>query len=345
MINLMPTYHFDTYLPLLQQADIGVAVRSGILRDNHRNIITQLQDLVRMGISLKLFHNVPQWSEAWRLLKGIEQEKWVTPIRISDHDDFYASSITSHGRPSWSEEHKKKMGNKLIFLETDHINNRNKWRRINVLPAEIILNPEWLWALIEDTRLRSALTLMAQAVKENQIDRIHILRANRRNGIKEELFTLEGVGTMIEWNFKPEIGDALESDIMTLFLLLSAHKYSGQLKPRSMDYLREHWGRFKVARIDNVAVGCVEMISINNDTLELWGIAVNLDFMDFRIGKKLIEEVERFAYLQSKNVIAVTNNPKLGGMFESRWYVRAEHIFPDRIAQSPWKKLYLKIIS
>ncbi len=40
--------------------------------------------------------------------------------------------------------------------------------------------------------------------------------------------------------------------------------------------------------------------------------------MDFRIGKKLIEEVERFAYLQSKNVIAVTNNPKLGGMFESR---------------------------
>ncbi len=342
----MPIYHFDTYLPLLQQADIGIAVRSGILRDHHKGIVNQLQDLVRMGINLKLFHNVPQGSEAWRLLKGIEQEKWINPVRISDHDDFYASSIKKHGRPAWSEEHKRKMGNKLIFLETDHINDHNKWRRINILPAEVILdNPEWLWTLIEDTRLRSALALMAQAVMNNEINRIHILRANRRNGIKEELFTLEGVGTMIEWNFKPEIGDALESDITALFLLLSAHKYSGQLKPRSMDYLRQHWGRFKVARIDNVPVGCVEMIPINKDTIELGGIAVNLDFMDYRIGKRLIEEVESFAYLQSKNVIAVTNNPKLGGMFEARWYIRAEHLFSDRIAQSPWKKLYLKIIS
>lgn len=342
----MPNYHFNTYLPLLQQADIGVVVRSWILRDHHKSIANQLQDLVRMDISFKLFHNVPQGTEAERLLKWIEQTKWVTLIRISDHDDFYASSISKHRRPAWSDEHKKKMWNKLIFLETDHINDRNKWRRINVLPAEIILdNPAWLSTLIEDTRLRSALALMAQAVIENEIDRIHILRANRKNGIKEELFTLEGVGTMIEGNFKPEIGDAIESDVTTLFLLLSAHKYSGQLKPRSMDYLREHWGRFKVARIDNVAVGCVEMIPINQDTIELWGIAVNLDFMDYRIGKRLIEEVESFAYLQSKNVIAVTNNQKLGGMFEARWYMRAEHLFSDRIDQSPWKKLYLKIIS
>ncbi len=342
----MPNYHFDTYLPLLQQADIGIAVRSVVLRDHQRNISEQLQDLVRMGISFKLFHNIPPWSESGKLLKGIEQNKWVIPIRISDHDDFYAASISNHGRPEWSEEHKKKMWNKLIFLETDHINDHNKWRRINVLPAEIILdNPKWLWTLIEDTRLRSALILMAQSVVKNGIDRIHILRANRRNGIKEELFTLEGVGTMIEWNFKPEIGDASETDVTTLFSLLSAHKYSGQLKPRSMDYLREYWGRFKVAKIDDVAVGCVEMIPIDNDTIELWGIAVNLDFMDYRIGKRLIEEVELFAYCQSKNIIAVTNNPKLGGMFEARWYIRAEHIFLDRIAQSPWKKLYLKIIS
>lgn len=40
--------------------------------------------------------------------------------------------------------------------------------------------------------------------------------------------------------------------------------------------------------------------------------------MDYRIGKRLIEEVENYAFLQSKNIISVTNNQKLGGMFEAR---------------------------
>ncbi len=342
----MPNYHFDTYLPLLQQSDIGIAVRSGILRDHQKNIVDQIQNLTRMGISLKLFHNIPQGTEANKLLKWIDNDRWVTPVRISDHDDFYATSISTHGRPVWSDEHKKKMGNKLIFLESDHINDRRTKRRINILPAELILDtPEGLWKLIEDTRLRSALLLMAQAVTKNEIDRVHILRANRRNGLKEELFTLEGTWTMIEGNFKPEIGDAREWDITILFALLSAHKYSGQLKPRSMEYLAQYWGRFKVARVDDIPVGCVEIIPIDDNTIELWGIAVNLDFMDFRIGKRLIEDVENFAYLQSKNVIAITNNSKLWGMLEARGYIRAEHIFPERIALSPWKRLYLKIIT
>lgn len=341
----MPNYHFDTYLPLLQQSDIGIAVRSSILRDHKKNIVDQIQNLTRMGISLKLFHNIPQGTEANKLLKWLDNDRWVTSVRISDHDDFYATSISTHGRPIWSDEHKKKMGNKLIFLESDHINDRRTKRRINILPAELILDtPEGLWKLIEDTRLRSALLLMAQAVTKNEIDRIHILRANRKNGIKEELFTLEGAWTMIEGNFKPEIDDTREWDITILFALLSAHKYSGQLKPRSMEYLAQHWGRFKVARVDDIPVGCVEVIPIDDNTLELWGIAVNLDFMDFRIWKRLIEEVEAYAYLQNKNVIAISNNSKLWWMLESRGYIQADHIFPDRISQSPWKKLYLKII-
>lgn len=74
---------------------------------------------------------------------------------------------------------------------------------------------------------------------------------------------------MIEGNFSPDIGDAREIDVPTLFTLLSAHKYSKHLKPRSIEYLQQYWSRFKVARIDNIPVGCVEVIPVNKDTIEL----------------------------------------------------------------------------
>lgn len=344
----MSNYHFDTYLPLLEKADIAVATRAGILRKYESSVVRQLQELTRMWLRLKLFYNLAPGTEERRIISAISSNAWISLQRMDDHSDFYAESLQSHSKPRGSLVHSK-LWNKLIFLEEDHLHYKKNGKRIKILPPESIIG----WSpdvnripiLIEDTRLRSRIALMAGTVLEWWIDRIHIVSVHKKEGLKDELFTLEWVGTLIERNFAPEIGEAKQQDVNTLFALLASHKYDGQLKPRSKEYLEENWSRFLVARVDGIPVGCVEIIPVDTEILELWWIAVNMEFHDFRIGRKLVEAVEEYAYLQNKDIITITNNPKFGVMVESRWFERAESLFLERSQKSSGKRIYFKSIS
>lgn len=297
-----------------------------------------------MWVCFRILHNV--WpEEARRLLKWLEDNTNVSASRIEKNLDFYYESIRVSSKSQESQEHKKKMWNKLIFFETDYLRSHRNGKRINLLPAEtVIARSEYLSWLIGNTRLRSAVILMARAVIRWEIDRIHILHAGKRNCMKEELFTLNGSGTMVEWNFNPIIDGASDRDIPIILDLLQSYKYAKLLKPRNKAYLEENWKRFRVARIDGIPVGCVEIIPFSATIIELGGIAVNVWFLDFRIWKRLIEKVEEEAFLQSKDIVVVTNNLKLIWMLEARWYMEAWQLFPERILRSPGKQLYLKLI-
>lgn len=51
---------------------------------------------------------------------------------------------------------------------------------------------------------------MQQAVADRKISRIHILRADQKDAVKNELLSLEGSGTLIENNFTPVVHSANE---------------------------------------------------------------------------------------------------------------------------------------
>lgn len=338
----MPHYHFETYLPRLQASDITIAARKWILHDNHWVIVDQLRDLVRMNIRFRFVHNLPPNSWNNKVLSEFSEIPNMSVIRVSDHDDFYGASIDISSNEGALRRKNEGLWNKLVFLENDHLTDEGG-KRVNLLLADNVATGQHR-DVIENTNLRIALVLMSNAVQEGRVDRIHIIRAARKNALKDELFTLEWSGTLIDSNFVPDVWNAKETDQDTLFRLLEYHKHSGQLKPRDRAYIAEHFHRFLVAGVDGIPVGCVEVIPIDSNTIELAGIAVNAHFMDFRIWKKLVESVEEYAYLYSKNVISVTWNSRFAWMLESRGYIRGEQIFPERAAASPKKRLFYKRI-
>ncbi len=131
------------------------------------------------------------------------------------------------------------------------------------------------------------------------------------------------------------IENAVFSDRERLFNLLFIGQTSGHIRPRSREYVEIHWNRFKVARVNGVIVGCVEIIPLDTSTIELGGIVIDPNFMNFHIGKRLIETVEIYALQEKKDVVAVTANPKLTSILEKKDYVLTGDLFPERIALSP----------
>lgn len=332
----MPKLYPEIYIPNLNNTDIAIAARMGILHTHQTNIVDQLKDLVRLWIQAKFFHNLPPNTGNTPILSQIWWIDGITPIRISDHDNFYQASIEQHT----SLEPEK---NKLIFLEKNYIEYPEGWR-LNIIAAGEwnILSRYTIEQLIKNVWFRVSVAMMQDAVKNGQISRIHILRAGEKNAIKNELLSLDGSGTLIENNFRPEIHTANEWDIETIYHLFQSLKKSWQLKSRSRWYITRHIQRFIVAEIDTIPLWCVEIIPIDSTTIELGGLAVNAYFMNFKVGKRLIESVEEYAYVQSKNVISITGNQKLATILEARWYTRAEEFFLERANESPGKMLYFR---
>ncbi len=127
-----------------------------------------------------------------------------------------------------------------------------------------------------------------------------------------ELFSIDGVGTIIEDDFsKPTIYPATEEEVDIIFGIFEIHKKEKYLKPRSKEYIREHLSSFYVAHIDKIPVGCVEIKEINPMTYELAGLAIIKTFLSFKIGATMIGYVEEKAALDGKKLVCITPNPNL----------------------------------
>ncbi len=196
--------------------------------------------------------------------------------------------------------------------------------------------------ILERVGLKTAVTLMKSAVSEKRVSRIHVLRASEENALVEELLSIEGSGTLIESNFVPKAHRAEPEDVQAISGLFRSEMASGNLRHRPEGYFEAHFERFTVVEIDSVPVACVEMIPIDDRTVELAGIVVSARFLDYKIGRFLVENFEAESRKNGKNIISVTANPKLMTILERRGYVRAEHAFPERSARSPGKPLFFR---
>lgn len=102
--------------------------------------------------------------------------------------------------------------------------------------------------------LRSAASACSHGVP-----RVHVLNGRQQGVLVDELFSNEGVGTMVHADSYQEIRDLREEDIPELLGMIGRSVRRSKLVPRNYEDILEKIGDYHVMAIDGNVVGCVAL--------------------------------------------------------------------------------------
>ncbi len=302
----MPKLYLEEYRKQLSGKRIFVACREGLLRDHFGDIVADLKFLEKQGIRPVLFHNM---SNRFANQKHFKELAVKLPgseiIRIPSDHDFY-NDVLNHETGV----------EKILFLErkflVDHEGNRIN--SISTLKArEKAVTFETLTANINFKR---NLDQICKKIEQGKIGRVHILSAAKQ-AIKNELFTIEGSGTLIANDFFETFSCvSSDDDVEIIDGILKIYKKEGFLKTRSREYIQSRRNNFYIVRIDGIVVGCAEKIWLDSKTAELGALAISSRFRNQQIGLLLIRSfLNQMKADGYSRVVSLTNNQKLSWMY------------------------------
>lgn len=314
----MPKLYIEEYRRALIGKSVLIACREGILRDHFTDIVADIKFLNRQGAITTLFHNMSNRFANQKHFRELTDRLSDTQIvRLSAEADFYEQVLDYQDQI-----------HKLIFLERKYLIDL-RGEKINALTTTTARTRAGTIAdLIANANVKGMLERICHKIEAGTCERVHILPAGK-NTIKNELFTIEGSGTLIANNFTETLS-RVESikDINVVAGILNSYRYSGFLKPRSKNYILEHKNNFYVTKIDGIIVGCVEKKVIDENTIELGAVAISTKFRNQRIGvftvTAFMEEMISEGY---DRFISLTNNPKLKLLYKRLGFV--QHTPPE----------------
>lgn len=183
---------------------------------------------------------------------------------------------------------------KLIFLmETEGVtdNEGKLLTELSTLEAEQILASRH--DLPSDVALY--LPCAVRACKQG-VARSHLISRHRDGAILLELFTREGVGTLLAHHGLDKLRPASIDDIGGMLAIIEPLEAEGVLVRRSRERLEMEIDRFVVAEHDGAIVGCAGLYPFPADhSGELAGLAVHPDYRREGYGEALLIEIERRA--------------------------------------------------
>ena len=332
----MARLYIKEYSRALAGKRVCVACRQGILWDHFDSIVADLKFLRRQKIETSLYHNIPiRFANQKTVAKLVGRLPDTRIVRVPADTDFY-SFVLDH------EAHV----HKLIFIERKYLVD-TRGERINALTTNDTRKTLTAYGnLIANTNFRGILERICRKIEEGNYERVHILPAGKHT-IRNELFSIEGTGTLIANNFTESftrVASSAEIDIIDGILKL--YRNEGFLKPRTKAYLQARHENFYVTLIDGIVVGCVEKKEIDPETVEIGALAISTRFRNQRIGlftlSSFMAEMARNGY---RRFISLTNNPRLRDLY-LRFGFEEERtgLFAERRSQSPGVALYLKTL-
>jgi amino-acid N-acetyltransferase len=128
------------------------------------------------------------------------------------------------------------------------------------------------------------------------VPRVHVLNGNVEEGLLAEVFTNEGVGTLIYANEFQQIRRALKKDIRSILNLTKRSVESEELMKRSRVAIEKQLGDYFIFEIDKNPVACVALhVYPEQNKGELAFLYVSPSHENQGIGRKLIQFVENRA--------------------------------------------------
>lgn len=141
------------------------------------------------------------------------------------------------------------------------------------------------------------------------ISRIHILDGTIHDGLVREVFSNEGVGTLVYGNEYQQIRQAQRSDITRIYHLTSGSVEKEELACRSIESIESEIGNFYVYEIDGNLIGCVLISQFDAapDTAEINALFVHSLHQRQGIGSKLAKfACHKAEEIGSKQILALS---------------------------------------
>ena len=154
------------------------------------------------------------------------------------------------------------------------------------------------------------------------VQRVHVINGREDEGLLAEVFSNEGIGTLIYANEYQQIRAAKKKDVHAILALTQQGVEADELVPRSRASIERAIGDFYIFEIDKNPVACVALhVSPDQAKGELACLYVGASHEHQGIGRKLMQVVENrarelglkelftlstqaFAYFQSKGGFA-----------------------------------------
>jgi amino-acid N-acetyltransferase len=206
---------------------------------------------------------------------------------------------------------------KLVFLiDADGVRNgrRQLLTELSTRDAEALLAAKGQ-RLHQDVRLYLPAAVRAC---DNGVKRAHLISRRLDGALLLELFTRDGVGTMIAATALAHQRNATIDDVGGILAIIEPLEEQGVLVRRSRERLEAEIERFVVTEYDNHIVGCAALYAFPEDKVgELAALAVHPDFRREGYGEALMREIE----LRARRL-------KLGRLFVLT--TRTAHWFQER---------------
>lgn len=141
-------------------------------------------------------------------------------------------------------------------------------------------------------------TALAQGIKacESGVKRIHYVDQNIDGGLLQELFTLDGVGTLLSSTPYDTIRQASVNDIAGIYELIEPLEQQDILVERSLEKIEADIEDYIVLVRDGTVIACAALHNfVKEKVMELACVAVHPDYQNQSMGEMLYEFIERVA--------------------------------------------------
>jgi amino-acid N-acetyltransferase len=151
---------------------------------------------------------------------------------------------------------------------------------------------------------------------------VHLISRHLDGAILQELFTREGVGTMITKDPVELLRQASIDDVGGILSLIEPLEAEGIMVRRSRELLEMEIDRFYVLEYDGIVIGCAALYPFADEKAgELACLAVHPDYRDAGRGTSLLERMEEVAKKKKlKRLFVLTTRT-------AHWFV--EHGFAE----------------
>ena len=128
------------------------------------------------------------------------------------------------------------------------------------------------------------------------VERVHILPYALDGSILTELFTHDGVGTMIAEEDMDSIREAQPDDVGGILQLLAPYEAEGTLVKRPREKIEREISRFTVLEHDGIIYGCAALYPYPEAKIgEMAAVAVHPDYQGAGDGERLLRRIEQRA--------------------------------------------------
>jgi amino-acid N-acetyltransferase len=141
---------------------------------------------------------------------------------------------------------------------------------------------------------------------ESEVHRSHLIDRRTDGAIFQELFTRDGIGTLISATPFEVMRTATLRDVAGILELITPLETSGVLAPRSREVLETGIACFTVIDRDGLIVGCAALYPFSQEgSGELACIALHREYTGQSRGTRLLEHIEKSARSQGISRIFV----------------------------------------